>query len=142
MKKNILAFLFMFIGSFSFAQNFDVRTFSNLVKSDKNEFIKLAESLGFTTNLDEASQTLFASKKGCVYGKPLTNKNNNEFYDLVLIVSTLDKENNKLILKNAKEDIDKKGVWIDNQYLYREWDMENPNTKEMWYKVLVYKKKK
>jgi hypothetical protein len=60
----------------------------------------------------------------------------------VLIVSTLNKENNKLIFKKAIENPNKKGTWTDDKYLYREWDLENPVSKEMWYKVLVYKKKK
>ena len=135
-------FLFVFVGQSLFAQTFDTTTYSHLVKADKDEFISFAKSVGLTTVTDTASQTLFAKTQGCLYAKPLGDKNNNEFYDLVLIVSTLDKKNNKLILKNAAESSEKKGTWTDNQYLYMEWDLENPASKEMWYKVIVYKKKK
>lgn len=142
MKKTFLSLLLLlFVGQHLIAQTFDITTFSHLVNADKDEFISYAKSVGLTTDFDATSQTLFATKKGCVYGKPLSDKNNNEYYDLVLVVSTLDKENNRLVLKNAKENSEKKGIWTDNQYLYREWDMENPETKEMWYKIFVYKKK-
>jgi len=124
------------------AQAFDSATYSYLVKAEKDEFINYANSVGLTTVIDTLSQSLFAKKKGCLYMKPLSGKNNNEFYELVLIVSTLNKENNKLILKDAVEDPNKKGTWTDTKYVYMEWDMENPISKEMWYKVLVYKKKK
>jgi hypothetical protein len=39
-------------------------------------------------------------------------------------------------------DPNKNGIWNDDKYLYKEWDAENPVTKEKWYKVLVYKRKK
>jgi len=138
----LLVILFVFWGHFTNAQTFDVTTYSHLVKADQNEFIRYAKSVGLTTDIDTISQSLFAKTKGCLYTKPLGDKNNNEYYDLVLIVSTLDKENNKLILKNAKENPQKKGTWTDNEYLYMEWDSENPISKDMWYKVLVYKRKK
>jgi hypothetical protein len=142
-KKSLLALiLVMSFGQFLFAQTFDTTTYSHLVKADKDEFLNYARSVGLTTDYDTASASLFAKTKGCLYTKPLGDKNNNEYYDLVLIVSTQNKENNKLILRDAKEMQDKKGFWIDNLYMYREWDMENPYSKEMWYKVLVYKKKK
>ena len=127
---------------FTNAQSFDTTTYSHLVKADKNEFIRYARSAGLATEIDTTSQSLFAKTKGCLYTKPLGDKNNNEYYDLVLIVSTLDKANNKLILKNAKENPERKGTWTDNEYLYMEWDSENPISKETWYKVLVYKRKK
>jgi|ERR1035437_1665812 hypothetical protein len=143
MTKNLLALiLFLLFGQLLLAQTFDTTTYSHLVKADKDEFLSYAKSVGMTTDFDTASQSLFAKTKGCLYTKPLGDKNNNEYYDLVLIVSTQNKDNNILILRDAKELPDKKGFWTDNQYLYREWDMENPISKEMWYKVLVYKKKK
>ena len=55
--------------------------------------------------------------------------------------AVLNKENNKIILKNAKPFEGKKNTWLDNNYLYIEWDTENPYSKEMWYKVLIYSKK-
>lgn len=137
---SLLIFLFAF-AQISHAQTFDITTYAHLVTADKDEFIKYAKSVGLETNLDSASQTLFAKTKGCIYAKPLDDKNNNQYYDLVLIVSTLDKENNKLIFKNALADPAKTGFWDDDKYHYREWDLENPISKEMWYKVLVYKRK-
>ena len=143
MTKSFLTILLFILAAQSLlAQTFDTTIYSHLVKADKDEFISFAKSVGFTIVTDTASQTLFAKTKGCLYAKPFGDKNNNEYYDLVLIVSTLDKKNNKLILKNATENPEKKGTWTDNQYLYMEWDLENPISKEMWYKVLVYKKKK
>jgi len=142
MKKQFSIFiLLIFSGLVLHAQAFDTTTYIHLVNADKDEFVTYAKSVGLTTEIDTASQSLFAKTKGCLYMKPLGNKNNNEYYDLVLIVSTLDKENNKLILKNAIENPNKKGTWTDDKYLYMEWDLENPISKEMWYKVLVYKKK-
>jgi hypothetical protein len=142
MKNIFISLLFLSLGNVLCAQTLEVKTYSKLVKADKDDFISFAKSSGFETDFDETSQTLFAATKGCIYAKPIGEKNNNEYFDLVLIVSTLDKENNKLILKNAIENTEKKGTWTDDKYLYKEWDMENPNTKEVWYKVLVYKKKK
>lgn len=72
--------------------------------------------------------------------KPTGSKNDNQYYQLVLIVSTQNKENNKIILENAKENPEKKGVWTENEYLYRELDMENPISKEMCNKILIYKR--
>lgn len=143
MTKNLLLLMLsMLFEQILFAQTFDTTTYLHLVKADKDEFVNYAKSVGMTTDFDTASQSLFARTKGCLYTKPLGDKNNNEYYDLVLIVSTQNKENNKLILRNAIEMQNKKGFWTDDQYLYREWDLENPISKEMWYKVLVYKKKK
>lgn len=143
MTKQLSIFIFLILsGLILHAQAFNITTYTHLVNADKDEFITYAKSVGLTNEIDTASQSLFAKTKGCLYVKPLGNKNNNEYYDLVLIVSTLDKENNKMILKNAIENPNKKGTWTDDKYLYIEWDLENPVSKEMWYKVLVYKKKK
>ena len=79
-------FLSVFIGQSLFAQTFDTTTYSHLVKADKDEFISYAKPVGLTTVIDTASQTLFAKTKGCLYTKPLSDKNNNEYYDLILIV--------------------------------------------------------
>jgi|GEM_PF-6461355 len=142
MAKHFLLLPFFFLlGQMVFAQALDTATYSHLLKADKEEFLNYAKSIGLTTVFDTASQSLFARTKGLLYSKPLGDKNNNQYYDLVLIVSTQNKDNNKLILRDAKEVPEKKGVWTDSQYLYREWDTENPISKEMWYKVLVYKKK-
>jgi hypothetical protein len=124
------------------AQTLNTTIYSKLLTSDKDEFITYAKSAGLATDIDTVSQSIIAKTSGCVFMKPLNEKNNNEYYDLVLIVSTLNKENNKRILKNAIENPNKKGTWTDDKYLYIEWDTENPITNEMWYKVLVYKKKK
>lgn len=137
---SLLTLLFAF-GQILHAQTLDTTIYAHLLTADKNEFITYAKSVGLTTDYDSTSQTLFAKTKGCLYAKPLGDKNNNQYYDLVLIVSTLNKENNKLIIKNATGDPNRKDTWTDDKYLYREWDMENPISKEMWYKVLVYKKK-
>ena len=137
---NRFFFILFFSTQFSFAQAFDKLTYLKLLKANKEEFVTYAKSSGFTTELDRTSQTIFARKKGCVYGKSLGDKNNNESYDLIMFVSTLDKNNNKLILKNAKE-TEEKGTWIEGKYLYIEWEMQNPISNEMWYKVLIYRKK-
>ena len=143
MKKQFLIFILLLVfGQLLYAQAFDTITYSHLVKADKDEFITYAKSVGLTTVIDTVSQSLIAKRKGCLYIKPFGDKNNNEYYGLVLIVSTLSKENNKLILKNAIEEPTKKGTWNDTEYLYMEWDSENTMSNEMWYKVLVYKKKK
>jgi hypothetical protein len=141
-KQFSIFILLIFFGQLLHAQTFDTTTYFHLVNADKDKFITYAKSVGLTTEIDTASQSLFAKTKGCLYVKPLGDKNNNANYDLVLIVSTLNKENNKLILKNAIENPNKKGTWTDDKHLYIEWDLENPMSKEMWYKVLVYKKKK
>ena len=89
MIKNLLAFIsIMLCGQFLFAQTFDTATYFHLVKADKDEFLNYAKSAGMTTDFGTASQSLFAKTKGCLYTKPLGDKNNNEYYDLVLIVST------------------------------------------------------
>jgi hypothetical protein len=141
-KQFSIFILLIFFGQLLYAQTLDTTTYFQLVNADKGKFINYAKSVGLTIDIDTASQSLFAKTKGCLYVKPLGGKNNNEHYDLVLIVSTLNKENNKLILKNAVENPNKKGTWTDDKYLYIEWDLENPMSKEVWYKVLVYKKKK
>ena len=143
MKKTFFTFLlFLFANNYLSAQKFDTKTYSDLVKANKEEFVTIAGAAGLKTDFDETSKVLFAGSKECLYSKPLSDTSNNEYYDLVLIVSTLDKTNNKLILKNAQENAEKKGTWTDSNYLYIEWDMENPQTKEMWHRVLIYKKKK
>jgi len=132
--------LLLFAGQNLLAQTLDTAIFSHLLNAGKDDFISYANSKGLSTSLDTAAEVLFAKTKGCIYAKPLGTKNNNQFYDLVLIVSTQDKANNKLIIKNAAEG-PKKGTWTDDHYLYYEWDTPNPVSNEMWYKVLVYKKK-
>ena len=110
MTKNLFALmLFMLFGQLLFAQTFDTTTYSHLIKADRDGFLSYAKSVGMTTDFDTTSQSLFAKTKGCLYTKPLGDKNNNEYYDLVLIVSTQNKENNKLILRDAKKLPDKKG---------------------------------
>jgi hypothetical protein len=140
-RQFFISIVFTLFGHFVFAQAFDTTTYLHLVNADKNEFIDYAGSVGLTIAVDTVSQSIIAKRKGCIYLKPYGDKNNNEYYDLALIVSTLNKENNKLILKNAIEDPAKKGTWHDSTYLYVEWDAENTISNEMWYKVVVYRKK-
>lgn len=140
MKKLIL-FLILVLTQNLCAQSFDKKTYEKLLKLDKIKFVKYAKSVGLTVENDSISESIFAKNAGCLYIKPTGAKNDNQYYQLALIVSTQNKENNKLILENAKESPEKQGFWTDNEYLYREWDMENPISKEMWYKVLVYKRK-
>ena len=123
------------------AQSLDIVIFRHLLTADKEEFLTYAKSARFITSYDTVSETLFANTEDCLYAKPTGTKNDNENYALVLIVSTRNKDNNKLILKNAREAPNQKGFWTDNEYLYGELDMENPISKVMWYKVLIYKKK-
>ncbi len=124
-----------------YSQTLDKTTYEQLLKSDKIEFVKISKSVGLKIETDSISESIFAKKAGCLFIKPTGTKNDNQYYQLVLIISTQNKENNKIILESAKENPEKKGVWTDNEYLYREWDMENPMSKEMWYKILIYKKK-
>ncbi|MBB4800047.1 hypothetical protein HNP37_000086 [Flavobacterium nitrogenifigens] len=139
--KTFITFIIIVFAQNFYSQSFDKKTYEKLLKSDKIEFVEYAKSVGLTIETDSISESIFAKRKGCLYLKPTGTKNDNEYYELALIVSTLNKENNKLILENAKENPETKGVWTDNEYLYREWDMENPISKEMWYKVLIYKRK-
>lgn len=141
MNRRILLIIVLgFVGLVSFGQKFDSTIYLHLLKSDKTEFISYAKSVNMTIDFDSTSNTLFAKTKGILFSKPLKEEGNN-YYSLSLIVSTLDKENNKTILKNANPVEGKKNTWIDNSYLYVEWDTENPYSKEMWYKVLIYSKK-
>lgn len=96
-KRFSIFILLVFFGQLLQAQTFDTTTYFQLVNADKDKFITYAKSVGLTIDIDTASQSLFAKTKGCLYVKPWGDKNNNEHYDLVLIVSTLNKENNKLI---------------------------------------------
>jgi hypothetical protein len=133
-------FIILFAQNLS-SQTFDQSTYLKLLKSDKVEFIIYAKSINLIVETDSIAESIFAKKIGCLYVKPTGTTNDNKYYELVLIVSTLNKENNKIILENAIENPEKKGIWTDKEYLYREWDLENPITKEMWYKVIIYKKK-
>jgi hypothetical protein len=141
-KQTLLLVISLVLGQSIFAQGFDTTTYRRLLDAGKDDFVSVAKAAGLDTAYDTASQTLFAKTKGCIYTKPLGDKNNNENYDLALIVSTLNKENNKLILANATEAPNKKGTWTDPKHLYLEWDTENPVSKEKWYKVIVYRKKR
>ena len=142
MAKHLFIFIVCTVFTqFLYAQAFDTTTYSHLVEANKDEFIQYARSAGLTIVIDTVSQSVIAKRKGCLYIKPYGDKNNNEYYNLALMVSTLNKENNNLILKNALEDPAKKGTWNDSRYLYMEWDAENTMSNEMWYKVAVYKKK-
>ena len=142
MAKHLFIFIVCTVFTqFLYAQAFDTTTYSHLVEANKDEFIQYARSAGLTIVIDTLSQSVIAKRKGCLYIKPYGDKNNNEYYNLALMVSTLNKENNNLILKNALEDPAKKGTWNDSRYLYMEWDAENTMSNEMWYKVLVYRKK-
>ncbi|WJS96507.1 hypothetical protein NYQ10_08595 [Flavobacterium johnsoniae] len=139
--KILLTFIIIVFAQNLHSQSFDKKTYEKLLKLDKVEFVKYAESVGLRIEIDSISESIFAQSKGCLYIKPTGNKNDNQYYKLALIISTQNKENNKIILESARENPETKGVWTDNEYLYREWDMENPISKEMWYKVLIYKRK-
>ena len=115
------------------AQSLDTVTFRHLLKADREEFLSFAKSARLVTSYDTVAEILFAKTDDCLYAKPTGTKNDNENYALVLIVSTRNKDNNKLILKNATEVPNQKGFWTDNEFFYGEWDMENPISKEMWY---------
>ena len=141
MQRYFLIFIFIIIGQFAHAQSIDTTIYLTLVKSDIDNFESISKTAGFVTSFDTTSQTMLASKKGLVYAKPIGDKNDNAYYKLALIVSTQNKENNKLILRNAKEKPNKKGTWVDDEYMYIEWDMKNPISDEIWYKLIIYKKK-
>lgn len=140
MKTLITVILIVFLQNL-YSQTFDKTIYEKLLKSDKIEFVKHAKSVSLTIETDSISESIFAKKADCLFIKPTGSKNDNQYYQLVLIVSTQNKENNKIILENAKENPEKKGVWTENEYLYRELDMENPISKEMWNRILIYKRK-
>ena len=133
-------FLFLLAAQISFAQKIDTAVYRHLLNADKDEFTKYAQSAGLTTEFDSLSNTLFAKTQGLVFAKPLAEPGN-EAYVLQMMVSTMDKENNKSILAGAKPIEEKKDTWYNDPYLYIEWDMENPISKEMWHRVLIYKRK-
>ena len=140
-SKTVITIIIIVFVQNLYSQSIDKKTYEKLLKADKIEFVKYAKKVDLTIETDSISEFIYAKKVGCIYIKPTGTKNDNQYYQLVLIVSTQNKENNKIILENVKEDPDKKGMWTDNEYLYREWDLENPISKEMWYKILVYKRK-
>jgi len=141
MTIRLSVFLLFFAGgTISHAQKIDTVIYGHLLHSDKIEFTRYARSVGLKTDFDSLSNTLFAKTKGILFAKPLGDKGN-EYYVLEMIVSTLDKANNKIIIKDAKPVEGKQKTWSDNKYLFIEWDLENPVSKEMWYKVLVYRRK-
>ena len=124
------------------AQTIDTTLCFSLIKSDPTEFIQYTKSAGFKVDTEATTQMLFAKRKGVLYAKPLDNKNDNANYKLQLVISTLNKENSSLILRNAKE-LDTKNdihIWVDNEYMYYELSMMNPISNELWYKIMVYKK--
>ena len=102
-RRFLFTLLILFPGMFSYAQVFEVATYLHLLASNKDEFMSYTKSRGFSTNIDTTSHSLVAKKPGCLYLKPYGTENNNENYDLMLIVSTQEKENNKLIIKAAKK---------------------------------------
>jgi hypothetical protein len=124
------------------AQGFDYQTYLTLLETKQSDFITVAEKAGLKTEIDDNAKLIFAKIKGVVYLIPTDGKGGNEFYDFVFGFSTLDKANNAIVFQNAEEI--QPSVWLskDQQYMYREMDMENPYSKEMWYKIFVYKKKK
>ena len=141
MKIRLFILVLLLVGGqISHAQKIDTVIYEHLLHSDKIEFTSYAQSVGLKTDFDSLSNTLFAKTKGILFSKPLGDKGN-EYFVLEMIVSTLDKANNRLIIKDAKPVEGKQKTWSDTGYWYIEWDLENPVSKEMWYKVLVYRRK-
>jgi hypothetical protein len=137
-NRILVALLLLIFRQVSYAQIIDTTVYKHLLHADKIEFKRYAESVGLQTNFDSLSNMLFAKKPGLVYGKPLIE--GSQSYVLEMIVSTQDKANNKSVIQDAKPVEGKPGTWYSNDYLYMEWDLENPISKEMWYKVLIYKR--
>lgn len=129
--------IFLFFGLQSFGQTLDTIIYRQLFESKYVDFIDIAKSHGYSTSIDTVNNFLTAKTNGVIFFKEKPDTGTTE-YRLDMIVSTLNKENNKLILKNAKLIDEKANMWQDDKYLYREWDVENVYTKVMWYKVLVY----
>jgi hypothetical protein len=141
MKNHRLIYLsFLLFGQIAFGQKLDSTIYLTLLKADKEAFTNYAKSVGLTVELDSLSNTLFAKTKGILFSKPLADKGN-DYYALNMMVSTLNKDNSESIVKNAQPVEGKKNTWIDDNYLYITWDLENPVSKEMWFRVLVYKRK-
>jgi hypothetical protein len=140
-------FLLVLMGFFqiSFGQKInaklDSKVYEQLLKTDPTEFIAVGKSLGLTTDFDSVSNTCFVKKKGILLSKSMNADTSAAAYVLHMMVSTLDKSNNKLILKSAKPVPGKANTWIDANYVYLEWNAENPVTKEMWYRVFIYKQR-
>lgn len=142
-----ICFLLVFIGfsQMAFSQKLntklDLKIYRKLLKADKADFVKVGESLGLSTDFDSLSNIRFLQKQGFLFSKPMGEDTSASVYALHMLVSTLDKNNNKLILKSAKPVPDKANTWMDSNYLYVEWDAENPVSKEVWYRIVIYKKR-
>ena len=122
------------------AQKFNRKNYLDLMDADSTSFVEYAQQKGFVTNYDLKSKSLFAKSKGFVFTKPLV-ENGNEAYTLTLIISTISKQNNRVILKDAKPLTGKKDMWSDDSYVYLEWEKQDPISKQTWYRVFVYKRK-
>ena len=109
MKVKILFILsFVLYGQISYGQKLDTTVYLNFLRVDKIEFVTYAKSIGYKTSYDSTTNSLFAGVHGILFTKPVADTGNEDYY-LHLIVSTLDKGNNKLILKNTKKYLDKEG---------------------------------
>ena len=138
----IFSFLFsflIFLNLKSSAQEVNMEVVQKLMASDSLGFVNTAQSSGLVITYDFLSRSLFAKSRGILYAKPLAEQGN-EQYRLRLIVSTLDKKNNSIVIGNAKKVEGQQATWLSDTNLYIEWDLENPISKEMWFKVLIYEK--
>jgi len=98
--QTLITFIIIAFFQNLYSQKFDKKTFEKLLKSDKTEFVQYAKSIGLIVETDSISESIFAKTKGCLYIKPTGTKNNNQYYELSLVVSTQNKDNNKIILEN------------------------------------------
>jgi hypothetical protein len=140
--KKIIPFLccLLLMWDMASAQKINRKNYLDLMDADSTNFVEYAQEIGFVTNYDVKSKSIFAKSKGYVFTKPLA-ENGNEAYALILVISTLSKQNNRVIIKDAKPITGKKDMWGDDSHVYLEWEKQDPVSKQTWYRVFVYKHK-
>jgi len=97
-------------------QQIDTTIYRHLLEANHQEFINYSKSIGLETSVDSMTNLLTAKKKGMIFFKQISDTSKTE-YKLEMIVSSLDKENNKTILRNAKIIDSKADMWRRKIYL-------------------------
>ncbi|MDB5200961.1 MAG: hypothetical protein JWQ27_370 [Ferruginibacter sp.] len=117
----------------SIGQSLDRDLYLKLLKADSSQFIRYTKDLGFEITITPAA--LYARSAHFRFEKPLLMKTFG--WKTLLVVSSKDKANNKVIYQKARRLKRHKESLVHKKYLYVESQMNMQATDETWYTVRV-----
>jgi hypothetical protein len=122
----------------TFSQTLDRDLYLSLLKTNSTQFIQYSKEKGY--EITETPNVIFARSKDFRFEKPLLPIITIGWSTL-LIVSSKNKDNNRIMYQKAKRSRRHKDSLTDLKYLYIESEIQNQATNEIWYTLKILRRR-